>query len=72
MTVLGGREQFTSAGERMRLRWIQFATDGTGAGDWPRYLEDDRATLIIDQVDRVEADPRGERRRAWAAFLPGV
>ena len=72
MTVLGGREQFTSAGDRMRLRWIQFATDGTVAEDWPPYLEDDRATLIIDQVDRVEADPRGERRRAWAAFLPAV
>lgn len=72
MTVLGGREQFTSAGGRMRLRWIGFATDGTVSGDWPAYVEDDRSTLIIDRVDRVESDPRRDRRRAWAAFLPGA
>jgi hypothetical protein len=29
-----------------------------------------RSTLIIDEVDRVENDPRSQRRLAWNGFLP--
>jgi para-nitrobenzyl esterase len=43
---------------------------------WPRYdAETDehfRLTLIIDEHDRVESDPRGERRVAWQEFVPHV
>jgi Carboxylesterase type B len=83
MTALGGRRAFLGAGRRMRRRWLDFARTGdpNGAADasgsaWPRYdAESDeryRLTLIIDEVDRIESDPRGERRVAWQAFVPHV
>ena len=72
MTSLGGRELFLRAGERMRRHWLRFAFNGTVDETWPVYTEDARLTLIIDSVDRVESDPRGNRRRAWRAFLPEI
>lgn len=72
MTALGGREQFARAGRRMRRYWMEFARDGTVAETWPCYTEQYRLTLIIDEVDRVESDPRGGRRRAWEKFLPAM
>jgi para-nitrobenzyl esterase len=72
MTALGGREPFSRAGQRMRRHWLHFACTGIVEGNWPRYTESDRLTLIIDVVDRVEADPRGERRRVWQQFLPDL
>ena len=36
----------------------------------PAYTEAERLTLIFDEADRVESDPRGERRMAWLDFLP--
>ncbi len=70
MTVLGGRDVFREAGRRMRRYWTNFATDGTLAVSWPAYDEVNRLTLIIDTEDRVESDPRRERRLAWEAFIP--
>ncbi|MGG7464864.1 carboxylesterase/lipase family protein [Plantibacter sp. YIM 135347] len=70
MTALGGRESYSAAGSRMRNAWLRFAVGRPPADDWPRYTEDERRTLIIGAVDRVEADPRSGRRRAWSAFLP--
>ncbi|TFD46394.1 hypothetical protein E3T55_17115 [Cryobacterium frigoriphilum] len=72
MTSLGGREPFTDAGERMRRHWLRFVCTGVLDDSWPAYDERDRLTLIIDDVDRVESDPRGERRRAWQAFRPAL
>jgi len=72
MTALGGRELFLRAGERMRRHWLRFAFNGVVDEMWPAYTEDARLTLIIDGDDRVESDPRGKRRRAWTAFLPGI
>lgn len=69
--LLGGRRAFIRAGERMRQQWLQFAHDGS-VSDWPKYTSGKRRTLIIDRVDRIEEDPRGERRRAWQAFVPHV
>jgi para-nitrobenzyl esterase len=69
--LLGGRAAFNRAGERMRRRWLEFARDGVIA-DWPKYSPGKRRTLIIDRVDRIEEDPRGDRRRAWQAFVPHV
>ncbi|MCI4656206.1 carboxylesterase/lipase family protein [Cryobacterium zhongshanensis] len=70
MSMLGGREPFINAGERMRRHWLHFAVTGRPDTGWPRYTEDDRLTLIIDAEDRVESDPRGDRRAVWQEFLP--
>jgi para-nitrobenzyl esterase len=70
MTSLGGRKVFLGAGERMRDAWLQFAVDGTPPEEWPRYTEHERLTLIIADRDRIESDPRADRRRAWSALLP--
>jgi para-nitrobenzyl esterase len=37
--------------------------------DWPAYNVEKRQTLIFDRHDRVEDDPRQERRNAWADFV---
>ena len=66
------RGQFRDTGERMRTHWLRFATSGYTAAGWPAYTERDRLTLIFDEVDRVESDPRSERRLAWLQFLPDL
>ena len=71
MGLLGGRRAFKAAGERMRRNWVRFAHDGEVLG-WPRYTRRRRRTLIIDVVDRVEEDPRRDRRIAWQDFVPHV
>ncbi|MET0860099.1 MAG: carboxylesterase/lipase family protein [Microbacterium sp.] len=70
MTSLGGRRVFSQAGERMRDAWLHFAAVGAPPVGWPHYSEPDRLTLIIADRDRVESDPRADRRRAWSALLP--
>jgi para-nitrobenzyl esterase len=72
MTVLGGRESYANAGERMRNHWLEFACTGTLPPEWPSYTERDRLTFIIDDADRVEADPRVARRLSWENFLPEI
>ncbi|HEY0260435.1 MAG TPA: carboxylesterase/lipase family protein [Lacisediminihabitans sp.] len=72
MGALGGRAAFKRAGTRMRRHWLRFAIDGTVDESWPRYAHRGRRTLIIDAVDRVEEDPRRERRKAWQEFVPHV
>ena len=68
--ILGGRASFKRTGERVRRRWTGFAR-GEGPGDdWAPYTPERRATLIIDAEDRVELDPRRDRRLAWQAFVP--
>ncbi|MCU1579751.1 MAG: carboxylesterase [Rhodoglobus sp.] len=69
--LLGGRGAFKRAGERMRSHWLSFARDGSLA-HWPSYSSRKRRTLIIDVVDRIEEDPRAERRLAWQEFVPHV
>jgi para-nitrobenzyl esterase len=70
MSLLGGRGPYAAAGERLRSYWLEFATTGTMPSSWPAYTREDRRTLIIDDVDRVEADPRSAKRAAWERFLP--
>jgi para-nitrobenzyl esterase len=70
--VLGGRAAFKRAGERMQADWLSFARNGTVSERWPKYTQRRRRTLIIDTVDRVEEDPRAERRVAWQEFVPHV
>jgi len=72
MTSFGGYEEYTAAGDRMRALWLWFVEDGRPGELWPRYEERTRSTLVIDDVDRIEADPRRARRRAWHRFIPAL
>ncbi|TFC05149.1 carboxylesterase/lipase family protein [Cryobacterium adonitolivorans] len=72
LTALGGRASFLRTGDRMRAHWLRFAATGLTGPGWPVYTEGDRLTLIFDEEDRVESDPRGERRVAWLQFLPDL
>ena len=72
MGSLGGFRDFERTGRRMRANWLRFAREGTVDAGWPPYTEDRRATLIIDSEDRVEDDPRSERRIAWRDFVPHI
>ncbi|MFE6965103.1 carboxylesterase/lipase family protein [Agromyces sp. NPDC057679] len=78
LTVLGGGRMFRAVGRRMQAHWAGFAergeprTEAAGCLDWPRYDEERRLTLILDGRDRIEADPRGDRRIAWQRFVPHV
>jgi para-nitrobenzyl esterase len=68
--AFGGLEAFARSGERMRRYWLEFAQTGAVADAWPRYTDAERLTLIIDEFDHVEPDPRRTRRVAWRSFLP--
>ena len=70
--ILGGYNAFSRTGERMRANWLRFARYGTVDPAWPLYTGRKRNTLIIDDGDRVEADPRREKRLAWQEFVPHV
>ncbi len=70
MSMLGGGGPFAAAGQRMRDFWLEFATTGTLPSSWPAYTAEDRRTLIIDDTDRVESDPRRAKRLVWERFLP--
>ncbi|MGY4859120.1 carboxylesterase/lipase family protein [Cryobacterium sp. AP23] len=72
LTALGGRESFLRTGDRMRAHWLRFAATGLTGPEWPVYTEGERLTLIFDEEDRVESDPRGDRRLAWLQFLPNL
>ncbi len=72
MGALGGFRDFERTGRRMRTNWLRFAWTGTVDASWPPYTEQRRATLIIDSDDRVEDDPRSERRIAWREFVPHI
>ncbi len=72
MSLLGGGGPFVAAGARMREHWLDFATTGTVDDAWPAYTRADRRTLIIDDTDRVESDPRGSKRMVWERFLPDL
>ena len=71
MGALGGRRAFKRAGRRMQRHWLAFA-HGRELDDWPAYTRRHRRTLVIDRKDRIEEDPRSERRRAWQDFVPHV
>ena len=68
LTALGGRAALREVSARMQAHWTHFARHGVPGPGWPAYDTEHRRTLIIDETDRVEADPRAERRRAWTGF----
>ena len=68
LTALGGRRALRALSERMQRDWLHFAHHGCPASHWPAYEPIDRLTRILDATDRVESDPRRDRRLAWAGF----
>ncbi|MDF1479748.1 carboxylesterase/lipase family protein [Leifsonia sp. H3M29-4] len=70
--ALGGRRAFKRAGSRMQRHWLRFAWGDPLAPEWPRYTRRRRRTLVFDRADRIEKDPRSERRLAWQDFVPHV
>ncbi|TBN58535.1 carboxylesterase/lipase family protein [Glaciihabitans arcticus] len=72
MGALGGRRAFKRAGARMQQHWLAFAHGSAPDPGWPHYTRRARRTLIIDVADRVEIDPRRERRKAWQEFVPHI
>ncbi|GAA1509976.1 para-nitrobenzyl esterase [Agromyces terreus] len=72
LTLLGGRRMFRAAGRRMQEHWAALAASGAPLEHWPPYEERMRRTLVFDDVDRVEPDPRRDRRLAWQEFVPHV
>ena len=56
--------------EAMHRAWIAFARDGNpqhaGLPPWPRYDVERRAVMVFDVEPRVEFDPWGPEREAWA------
>lgn len=67
LRALGGGRVFRAVSDRVQSHWVQFARTGSPLPSWPAYGPD-RATLVIDAQDRVELDPRGDRRRAWEGY----
>lgn len=68
ITMLGGKEDYLRLTATMQDHWLHFARYGEPGGDWPRYDESERLTMIYDSEDRIESDPRRERRLAWEGF----
>lgn len=77
---LGGLKTAWKISRRMQAHWLSFASSGDPATThpdedvmmpWPRYELPERRTLIIDTVDRVEADPDGVTRAAWGEHVVG-
>ena len=68
LTALGGRRALRALGQRIQRDWVHFARHGEPASWWPAYEPGTRLTKIFDRTDRIEADPRRERRLAWRGF----
>ncbi|HEU0103821.1 MAG TPA: carboxylesterase/lipase family protein [Mycobacteriales bacterium] len=68
--ALGGRRTVRAVSDRVQAHWLEVARRGAPLPSWPPY-GDARSTLVFDEVDRVEVDPRRERRLAWSGYRPG-
>lgn len=64
---LGGRRAVRAVSDRVQAHWLSVARSGAPLPSWPEYGEA-RTTLVVDAVDRVEDDPRRERRLAWDGY----
>ena len=71
---LGGKKTAKAVSERIRTRWINFATQAKPTGppgepEWTPYQETDRACLIIDKRDTIVHDIDAHIRAAWGDVL---
>jgi para-nitrobenzyl esterase len=69
---LGGVKTAKAVSERVRTRWINFATQAKPMGppgepEWTPYQKTDRACLIIDKRDSVVHDIDAHIRVAWGS-----
>lgn len=69
---LGGLKTGRVVSERVRARWVNFATQGKPAGlpgepEWPPYHEPDRASLLIGGQDTVVNDIDSDIRATWGS-----
>jgi para-nitrobenzyl esterase len=69
--ALGGGRALRAVSDRLQAHWLSFARTGAPLPSWPAYGAD-RSTLVVGAVDRVEADPRRERRLAWEGYGAGA
>jgi para-nitrobenzyl esterase len=67
-TALGGRAALRAVSARVQAHWVHFARHGTPGPGWAAYDLPRRATLVFDETDRVEHDPRADRRAVWTGF----
>jgi para-nitrobenzyl esterase len=68
--ALGGKRTGIALSQRIRTRWLNFASTGIPTGpagepQWRRYHNDDRATLLLDKHDTLVDDPDHTLRAAW-------
>ena len=73
---LGGAKTAQAVSERVRTRWINFATQvkpmgPAGEPDWTPYQETDRACLVIDKRDAIVHDVNAHIRAAWGTQMVG-
>jgi para-nitrobenzyl esterase len=69
---LGGLKTGRMVSERVRTRWLNFATQAKPVGmpgepEWLPYQESDRACLLIDRYDTVVTDIDMHIRATWGA-----
>ncbi|MDX1883640.1 carboxylesterase/lipase family protein [Mycolicibacterium sp. 120270] len=67
---LGGVKTGRAVSERMRTRWLNFATQGEPIGppgepDWRPYREPDHESLLIGRQDAVISDIDSDIRATW-------
>jgi para-nitrobenzyl esterase len=69
---LGGLKTGSVVSERVRTRWLNFATQAKPAGlpgepEWLPYHEPDRMSLLIGRQDMVVSDIDADIRAAWGS-----
>ena len=67
---LGGLKTGRVVSERVRARWVNFATQGKPAGlpgepEWLPYQEADRTSLLIGREDTAVSDIDTDIRATW-------
>jgi para-nitrobenzyl esterase len=67
---LGGLKTGRVVSERVRARWVNFATRADPAGlpgepEWRQYRDPDRWSLLIDRQDTVVSDVDSDIRATW-------
>ncbi|UGT64486.1 carboxylesterase/lipase family protein [Nocardia asteroides] len=65
ITAAGGGSGLRAVTRQFQENWVEFARTGSPLPSWPRYTEERRSTLIIDDPTRVEHDPEPTKRLAW-------
>ncbi len=68
--ILGNSPERIPLAAKVSGAWLAFARSGNpnhqGLPGWPTYNKEERATMVFGSECKVENDPRGEERQAWA------